>query len=156
MFLDHSLCYQNVVSKYYRFPPEYIESAFIDLRDIIIENGYEPKGDMFFSILNDPRKDDIMLAELFLTIEENDAVFNEEDEISFRSYFHVDSMLMTRVMENFEQQSQIKYWELIDYVKVNRFKAMTPIFVQLKMNYQGKNYIELSMGYKQEHLILYR
>jgi len=53
---------------------------------------------------------------------------------------------MTRVMEDFDAQSQIKYWELIDYIKRNGMKQKTAVFVEFKSSYAGRTYVEMSVG----------
>jgi len=147
MIENHSLSYQNIVSKYYRFLPENIEEAFIDLRDIITKQGCHPAGALFFSVLSEPTEE-IMLAEIFMSIEENHVDFPEEEDVKFRSYFNIKPMLMTRIRDDFYHEAQVKYGELHRYIEEHQLTDKTPIFMELKLDNEGNNYLEMSIGIK--------
>ncbi|ENH96042.1 lactoylglutathione lyase [Gracilibacillus halophilus YIM-C55.5] len=141
----HQIAYRNVVSKYYHFRPEEMEQAFEDFVSILEENGYHPTGDMFFSILSDPTADE-MTVEIFLPIEEDSIRKDIDEQVFFRSYFSIKPMVMTRVTENFDEQSQVKYWELVEYLQKNDLEQRTPIFVVYKKTQSGRTYVEMSVG----------
>jgi|SRR5699024_1053868 len=145
IFENHQIAYPNVVSKYYNFVPEEIELAIKDFDEILERHGYHSNGTLFFSIISDPT-DEIMTAELFLSIKESNFHIDSEEQMYFRSYFNVKPMIMTRVMEDFDSVSQVKYWELMDYMKRHGMKQRTPIFVEFQMNHQGDSYVEMSVG----------
>ncbi|WP_277585956.1 hypothetical protein [Psychrobacillus antarcticus] len=52
-----------------------------------------------------------------MIIVENHFFLPKEEEVNFQSYFAVDNLLMTRVNDNSNEQLQVKYWELFDYMK---------------------------------------
>ncbi|WP_366249420.1 DUF5085 family protein [Terribacillus aidingensis] len=148
MITNHKFAYRNVASKYYAFRPEEIDKAMDDFREILEGSGLHLSGNMFFSIISDPQSE-IMTAEIFLTVDEGTikGYINPEEEVRFRSYFTLSPMLMTRIMEDFDQKSQEKYWELIGYLQVNQLEQSTPVFVEYKNSLSGINYVEMSVGY---------
>jgi hypothetical protein len=141
----HQMTYRNVASKLYNFLPEEIDIALKDFDMILTSNSYHPTGTIFFTIISDPASE-IMTAELFLPIMESYFSLPKEEEVSFRSYFAVDNLLMTRVIDNFEEQSQVKYWELFDYMKQHSMIQKTPVFVQYKKTNSNQTYAEISLG----------
>lgn len=142
---DHQIAYRNVASKYYRFLPEEIDLAIQDFSEILSDYGFHASGAMFFSILSDPTAE-IMTAEVFIPLEESHFTIPKEEEIKFRSYFSISRMLMTRVVEDVENVSQVKYWALFDYIKKHELTQKTPIFVEVKTTNQGVSYSEMSIG----------
>ncbi len=140
MMLGHQIAHRNVVSKYYHFKPEDLE-----IGSRLEKNDYHPTGDMFFSILSDPTADD-MVVEIFLPIEENSFKHESDEKMLFRSYFSINPMLMTRVTDNFNEQSQVKYWELMEYINQHELEQRTPVFVEYKKTHSGKVYVEMSVG----------
>ena len=145
-FNNHEIAYQNVVSKYYRFAPADIDAAIQDFHKILEEGGYEITGNLFYSMLSDPRDEEIMEAEIFLPIIEGEYTPQEDEKVSFNSYFNIKPMVMTRVLDDFEQQAQVKYWEVIHYIKQNGLVQTTPVFVEFKTSNKGDHYIEMSAG----------
>lgn len=142
---DYQITYRNVASKLYRFIPEEIELAINDFDKILNEKGYHPNGKIFFSILSDPTEE-VMVAEIFLPIEESYFKIHEDEEVNYHSYFCVDHMIMTRITEDFNEKSQVKYWELINYLRQSNMTQRTPMFVEYKSSPSGRMYVEMSVG----------
>lgn len=142
---NQQIAYRNVASKLYNFLPEEIDIALKDFDMILTSNDYHPTGTIFFTIISDPTSE-IITAELFLPIMENYFSLPKEEEVNFRSYFAVDNLLMTRIRDNFDEQSQVKYWELFDYMKQHRLSQKTPVFVQFKRTKSNQAYVEMSLG----------
>lgn len=147
MIDNHKIAYRNVVSKYYQFVPVEIELAFKDFEAFLDKHHYHPTGIVFFSIMSDPTEE-IMTAEIFFGIEEEQFNVESEDYLRFRSYFSVSPMLMTRVEGNINEQAQVKYWELIERLNHHGLEQATPIFVEYKRTHSDKSYIEMSVGYR--------
>lgn len=149
MISNHKVAYRNVASKYYAFRPEEIDKAIDDFRMILEGNGLHLSGNMFFSIISNPQSE-IMTAEIFLTVEEDTikGLVDPKENIRFRSYFTLSPMLMMRIMENFNHESQKIYWELLGYLQVNQLERTTPVFVEYKNSLSGIDYVEMSIGYK--------
>ncbi|MFA8440155.1 DUF5085 family protein [Pueribacillus sp. YX66] len=141
----HSIGYRNVASKLYNFFPDEIDVAINDFVGILTRHGYNPTGTIFFSIISDPTAE-VMTAEIFLPILENNFKKPTEEEVSFNSYFLIKPMLMTRIMDNFDEQSQVKYWELIHYIQRKNLIQKTPVFAEFKRSYKDRSYVEMSVG----------
>ena len=142
---NHQITYRNVASKLYNFLPEEIDIALKDFDMILTSNDYHPTGTIFFTIISDPTSE-VMTAELFLPIMENYFSLPKEKKVNFRSYFAVDNLLMTRVTDNFDEQSQVKYRELFDYMKQHSMIQKTPVFVQYRKTKSNQTYAEISLG----------
>ncbi|PLR95920.1 DUF5085 family protein [Bacillus sp. T33-2] len=142
---QHYITYRNVASKLYNFYPEEIRVAIEDLTNILEGYGYTTSGDLFYSILSDPQAE-IMTAEIFLPIEESFLAIPKEEEVLFRSYFTIKNAIVARILDQFDEQSQVKYWELAAYAENNGMKQATPVFVEYKRTHSGRFYIEMSFG----------
>ncbi|MEK3766645.1 DUF5085 family protein [Solibacillus sp. FSL K6-4121] len=143
---NHQISYRNVASKYYNFVPEEIDLAFADFDQILLNNGFHIQDTMFFSIISDPTAP-VMTAEIFRSIEESYVSdMKAAEDVNFRSYFSVNRMLMTRITNEFDAQSQEKYWELVEHLQKNNFNQSSPIFVEYKRSHSGTVYAEMSVG----------
>ncbi|MFP7168911.1 DUF5085 family protein [Terribacillus sp. 7520-G] len=149
MISNHKVAYRNVASKYYAFHPDEIDKAIDDFRMILEGSGLHLSGNMFFSIISDPQSE-IMTAEIFLTVKEDTikGLVDPKEDVRFRSYFTLSPMVMTRIMENFNYESQKRYWDLIGYLQVNRLEQDTPVFIEYKTSMSGVTYVEMSVGYR--------
>lgn len=146
IYPNHGIAYKNVVSKYYKFAPAELDVAIEDLHRLIEEQGYHIVGNFFYSMLSDPRDEEIMVAEIFMPIVEDHFQNKTDEEMFFRSYFNIKPMVVTRVMDNVEEESQVKYWDLQRYLNTNGFEQSTPVFVEFKADHEGKSYVEMSTG----------
>lgn len=142
---NHQISYQNVVSKYYNFAPDEIGEAISDFNQILKNNDYNAAGYLFYSMIHEPT-DGVMTAEIFLPIEESNFDNKIDEQMYFRSYFCITPMVMTRVKEDFDNQTMQKYIELANYIKQRGLQAKTPLFVEFKTNYSGDTYMEMSIG----------
>ncbi|MEK4406313.1 DUF5085 family protein [Sporosarcina sp. FSL K6-6792] len=142
---NHQIAYRNVASKYYNFLPEEIDLAIQDFDAILSEHGYNSVGKMFFSIMSNPTAE-VMTAKLFIPIEENDFTIPKEEEVDFSSYFLIDRMIMTRLTDDFDAQSQVTFWELLTYIEEHEMSRKTPIFVEFKETNAGQTNVEMSVG----------
>lgn len=143
---NHQITYKNVASKYYNFLPEEIELAFADLDQILENYGFHVKDQLFFSIISDPTAP-VMTAEIFRPIEEDDFLpMPKSEDIRFRSYFSVNGMLMTRITDHYDEQSQKKYWELVEHIQMNNLVQSSPVFVEFKRSHSGTAYVEMCVA----------
>ncbi|WP_399629150.1 hypothetical protein [Sporosarcina sp. SG10008] len=78
-------------------------------------------------------------AELFIPIE-------AEEEINFSSYFLNDRMIMTRLKDDFDAQSQVTFWELLTYIEEHEMSRKTSIFIEFKETNAGQTNVEMSVG----------
>jgi hypothetical protein len=142
---NHRITYRNVASKLYNFLPVEIDIALTDFNTILNNHGYHGAGPIFFSILSDPTAE-VMTAQLFLPIKEDLFTISKEEGIEFSSYFHVNQLIMTRIKGNYEEESQMKYWELSQYMGKKEMIQKTPVFVEYKKSHAGDTYVEMSVG----------
>nr|WP_106782998.1 DUF5085 family protein [Lysinibacillus timonensis] len=143
---NHQITYRNVASKYYNFVPEEIELAFADFDQTLENYGFHVTDQLFFAIISDPTSP-VMTAEIFRPIEEdNFTTMPKSEDIRFRSYFSVNGMLMTRITDQFDEQSQTKYWELVEHIQKNEIVQSSPVFVEFKRSHSGVAYVEMSVG----------
>lgn len=78
-------------------------------------------------------------AELFIPIE-------AEEEINFSSYFLNDRMIMTRLTDDFDAQSQVTFWELLTYIEEHEMSRKMSIFIEFKETNAGQTNVEMSVG----------
>lgn len=78
-------------------------------------------------------------AEVFIPIE-------AEEEINFSSYFLNDRMIMTRLTDDFDAQSQVTFWELLTYIEEHEMSRKTSIFIEFKEANAGQTNVEMSVG----------
>ncbi len=142
---QHTMTYRNVASKLYNFYPEEIGEAIKDLTATLEKYGYHPTGDLFYSMISEPTAE-IMTAEIFMPIEEPLLNIPKEEEVRFRSYFLIKNSIAARLLNQFDEQSQVKYWELVAYAEEKGFNRTTPFFVEYKRTYRGTFYAVMSFG----------
>ena len=135
---------RNVVSKLYTFYADEIELAIADLSNLLLERNLTPSGPMFYSIISDFREEPLT-AEFFVPVEENSLPDLFDDEVDFRSYFSVDSLLLTRIDSDFETLSVEKHFELIDYTIENNMEISSPFFILTRV-VDEKAYVEIYLG----------
>ena len=132
---------RNVVSKLYTFYAEEMELAIEDLSNLLIERELTPSGPMFYSIVSDFQEDPLTV-EFFVPVEEVTLPNLYDEEIDFRSYFSVDSLLLTRIDQDFETLSVEKHFELIDYTIEKNMEIASPFFVLTRI-VDEKVYVEI-------------
>jgi len=49
-------------------------------------------------------------------------------------------------MDQFDELSQVKYWELVKHIQEKDFTQSSPIFVEYKRSHSGVAYVEMSVG----------
>ncbi|KZE38544.1 lactoylglutathione lyase [Bhargavaea cecembensis] len=142
---NRSITHRNIVSKLYSFVPAEIGIALEDFRGILERHGVTPDGRLFFAMLSEPTAE-VMTAELFMGIGEDDFTPPADEEVMFRSYFEVRNLHTIRIMEDIDAQSQIAYWELAKNVDESGLHQTTPVFVEYKQSPRGGTYVEMSVG----------
>ncbi|MCT1576494.1 DUF5085 family protein [Oceanobacillus kimchii] len=150
MIANHKIAYQNVASKYYTFHPEDMEKVLRDFTKVLENADLHLDGRMFFSIISDPQSD-VMTAEIFMSVKEDSIKekIDPKEDIRFRSYFALSPMVMSRIMDEFDQNSQEKYWDLIGFLAKNQLSQTTPVIAEFRNSISGRNYVEMSVGYSQ-------
>ncbi|MEI3613192.1 DUF5085 family protein [Pseudogracilibacillus sp. SO30301A] len=118
IFGNYSIAYRNVVSKYYNFHPDQLDHTINSFVQLLVENDYHPTGNVFYSMIIELAEDGLMTAEIFIPIEESNFTNTTGEQMFFRSYFLIESMIMTRVLNDFEQKASEKFVELHHYMKI--------------------------------------
>lgn len=139
------MAYRNVASKLYNFYPDEIGEAIKDLTAILEKYRYHPTGDLFYSMISEPTAE-MMTAEIFIPIEEALLNVPKEEEVRFRSYFLIKNAIAARLINQFDEQSQVKYWELVAYAEDKGLRRSTPFFVEYKRTYRGTFYVVMNFG----------
>lgn len=140
------MAYRNVVSKYYNFHPDELDQVINNFAQLLIDGGYHPTGNVFYSMIIELAEDGLMTAEIFIPIEESNFTNHTREQMFFRSYFSIDSMIMTRVLNDFEKKAPEKFIEIHTYLKNNGLQKRTPVFVEYKTSIRNELYVEMSVG----------
>ncbi len=135
------LDYRNVVSKFYTAFPDEMSLVIENMSEQLEKRNLTPSGPLFYSTVTDFRESPLTM-EVFVPVEETRLPNMEDEEVAFRSYFLVDSMLMTRVSENYEEEAIEKHFELIDYTTKKNMEIGSHFFVIPKV-VEDQPYIEI-------------
>lgn len=122
---DH-IRFSNVVSRKYQFHYHNMDEVMTDFLNDIINIKASIKGPLFYSINNIPL-DEIVYAEFFMPLEEDDRL-EIMDDMSFHSYFSIEEMISCCLFQNFERDTEFAYKKLLDYMEQNGQTQVTPIF----------------------------
>lgn len=143
------LSFRNVVSKIYKVYSNEFDLAMDDMSELMEKYSLHANGPFFYSIISDFLNDPLII-EIFVPVKESSIVNLEENELEFKSYFLVDSLLMMRVDNEFEKRTVEAQMKMINYVEKNNMGIHSPFFTMLK-EVENKLYIEVYLKalYKQ-------
>lgn len=122
---DDSIRYQNVVSKRYHFFYTDMTKYMQEFLEEIKRRGLHPHGKIFYTLNNVP-KDENMDVEFFLPVREENV--ESQGEFHYHSYYEVENMISTRVVGDFEQNTQVAYSALNSFMTTMNLKQITPPF----------------------------
>lgn len=122
---NDAIRYTNVVSKKYRFHYLDMKEVIEDFLQSIARQKLTIKGPLFYSINNVPL-DEWVVGELFMPIKEDEIM--REDNLSFQSYFYIESMVSHCLFTRFEEFTQVSYRILLDFIEHQGLTQTTPIF----------------------------
>lgn len=125
ILLEDSIRYTNVISKKYRYHYNDMNEIMESFINEIINVNATVKGPMFYSINNVPM-DKMVNAELFMPVHEDKVVI--KDDMLFHSYYNIENMITFCLYDQFEKTSEIGYSSLLQYMKQNQLRQVTPIF----------------------------
>ena len=120
-----SIRFRNVISKRYRFYYEDMGKVMEEFINDIVKKNISLKGPVFYSLNNVPM-DKMMNVELFMPVIQDKVEI--DDDMFFHSYFSIENMISVYMYANFEQNTEIAYRMLLDYIDENNLKQATPIF----------------------------
>ncbi|NLM35634.1 MAG: DUF5085 family protein [Clostridiales bacterium] len=120
-----SIRYRNVLSRKYRFHYSDMNKAIEDFMEKLSELKATGKGPFFYSLNNVPM-DEIMNVEFFMPVRED--YVDTKDIMEFHSYFSIENMISHSIYDKVEQNTELVYRLLLDYIEENELQQVTPIF----------------------------
>ncbi|WP_138755913.1 DUF5085 family protein [Paenibacillus sinopodophylli] len=125
VLLGDSIRYTNVISKKYRYHYNEMNAIMESFVTDIIKINATVNGPLFYSINNVPM-DEMVEAEFFMPVIENQVDVIED--MHFHSYFNIEDMITYCVYNEVETTTEIAYGYLLEYIKQNHLRQVTPIF----------------------------
>ncbi|MFC0232612.1 DUF5085 family protein [Vagococcus entomophilus] len=135
------ISFRNVVSKFYTLYPNDMNLVIEEMGKELEMRNLTPSGPMFYSTITDFREEPLTM-EVFVPVEENQLPDMQDKEIIFRSYFLIESMIMTRVSNDYETQTIEKHIELIRYTEEHNMEIGSHFFVMPRV-VEDHIYIEI-------------
>ena len=117
--------YKNVISRRYQFHYDEMNQVMADFEKDVRKLNVTLNGPLFYSINNVPM-DEILLAEFFMPIEEEQ--IEVMDDMYFHSYFSIEDMVSLSIFDQFETKTEMAYAALFQYIEENDARQVTPIF----------------------------
>ncbi|WP_158861886.1 DUF5085 family protein [Leifsonia sp. AG29] len=136
------LAYQNVLSSRATFHYSELGERFGEFTSAITQNGYDPKGPLFYSLNNVPL-DEMVDIEMFLPIRQDSV--QPEEGLLFHSYFDVSPLLSGMVTGDFEVQAEHVYAQLLATLDVNGLQQNTPFYHLVRNDIAP--YVSVLVGY---------
>lgn len=121
---DH-IRYSNVVSRKYRFHYHDLDMAINDFIGDLNNLAVTFKGPLFYSVNNVPMEEKVNI-EIFMPIEEDS--IGQAENLQFHSYYSIEDMVSITIHNNIEQETQIAYKLLFEYIEENELQQATPIY----------------------------
>jgi effector-binding domain-containing protein len=138
---DH-IRYSNVVSRKYRFHYHDLNMAINDFIGNMINLAVTFKGPLFYSVNNVPMEEKVNI-ELFMPIEEDG--IGKAENFQFHSYYSIEDMVSITIHNNIEQETQIAYKLLLEYIEGNGLQQATPIY-HIVSGDQDFQYVMIKIG----------
>lgn len=117
--------YTNVVSKTYRFHYKNMDDIINQFLFELVQQKVTIKGPLFYSMNNAPM-DEMVNAEFFMPIEEDNLEVMKDTY--FHSYYSIEDMISICLFDQFEKNTEIAYYMLLEYMELNDLNPTTPFF----------------------------
>ncbi len=137
----------NVVSCLYQVNLSDLSVAFNDFITNITSAGYTIAGQLFYSINSDLSQTENMIAELFIPIEEDNCKIG--DRFSFRTYFQLTDMMVTRVQGDTERDFSEAIRMLMDEIVNKDLEIKTPTFYKVYLTDSGESFTDIMLGIRE-------
>lgn len=131
---NDSMMYMNVYSKKYWCLYKHVNQHMEEFKIQLREAGVESNGPFIYSI-GKILEDGFIGLELYQPVKEYREV--RDKDIKFSSYFYIDNMLSSVVLDNFEFM-EWTYSELMQYIWDNKLKSCSNIFNEIHDSADGK------------------
>lgn len=123
---NETIMHKNVVWHTYEIHYSQLNVALDDFNEKLVNAGLTVKGPLFYALYNIPF-DERILIDIYMPVEQS-YVSAEKTDLMFQSYFFIDDMLMTRVNNNFEINTEHALDELLRYAIQQEYQIISPIF----------------------------
>lgn len=133
--INDNIRFTNVVSMKAVFHYKKMEENIERFKEMIVNNSLHINGPLIYAIYNAP-VDEILAIEFFISIKE-DHIPNNIKDLEFQSYFDIENMISTTIVKNREQEIEMAYSAMVEFMRTYKLKQITPIFNVVKAD---KNY----------------
>ncbi|CAM3958484.1 DUF5085 family protein [Mesobacillus thioparans] len=141
---DH-IRYKNVISRKYRFHYQEMDEVMKDFINDVAQQKASIRGPLFYSINYVPF-DEVINGEFFIPIRE-DFIDLLEDQF-FHSYFSIENTASITIHNRFEENTQVAYALLLEFLEQNKKEQVTPFFHVISGD-ETLQYMHIKVGYKQ-------
>jgi|SRR5699024_8934568 len=126
---EEMIMYRNVVWHSYECHYSDFENVLSDFSDKVTNATLTINGPLFYALKNVPL-DKMMEVDIFIPVEQS-YVLNDMP-LRMQTYYYVDNMLMTRVIDNVEEKTEKAYAKLLNYATEHGLEVVSPIFHEFK------------------------
>ncbi|WP_257349845.1 DUF5085 family protein [Pseudalkalibacillus decolorationis] len=122
---NDSIRFTNVVSKKYRFHYNDIDDVIKRFLNELVQQKATIKGPLFYSMNNVPM-DEVVDADFFMSIKEDSIKLNKD--MYFHSYYSIEDMISICLYDQFEKNTEVAYYMLLEYIEKQNLNQVTPFF----------------------------
>ncbi|MBC1476012.1 DUF5085 family protein [Listeria grandensis] len=143
---EEKIAHKNVISKQYWIHYTDFEKALDDFINMVLKEGMTLKGNIFYSLNNVP-VDENMHIEIFIPVHED--YYFGSNELTFRSYFLIDQMIMSRYTGDYRKFTEFAYAEILTHMDMKDLEQITPFFHELAGD-SSMQYTQLKVGIREK------
>lgn len=126
---EETIMYRNVVWHSYECHYSDFENIIVDFSQKVTDAALTINGPLFYALKNVPL-DEMMDVDMFIPVEPS--YIPKEAPLRLQTYYYIDHMLMTRVIDNHEQKTEEAYAKLFNYAIEHDLEVISPIFHEFK------------------------
>lgn len=142
IFLNDCIRYERVLSKSYEFYYKELGKNLNSFLTEVKELGAHPNGPVFYTLNNVPR-DEQMKVEFFIPVKEDAGT---SGTMKFHSYYSVEQMMSTRILNDFEQKTEEAYSAMLQFMQVQDMEQITPPYHIIDRAGE-KQFVTIKIGY---------
>jgi len=120
-----NIMYRNVVCHSYEIHYTDFEKALDDFNEKLVQAGLTINGPLFYALHNAPLEE-IMDIDIYIPVEQQ--YVDPATNLLFQSYFYIENMLMTRVKEDFNVNTEKAYEEIFRYAIDVNLQIASPMY----------------------------
>lgn len=126
---EESIMYRNVVWHSYECHYSDFENVITDFSKKVTAATLTINGPLFYALKNVPL-DEMLDIDIFIPVEQSNVP--KESDLRFQTYYYIDHMLMTRVIDRVEEKTEEAYEKLFHYAIEHGLEVVSPIFHEFK------------------------